>query len=245
VKGATLLCWIAASCASIPHAAAAIDSFVVPSQWTSAESPDGGNALPFGTAGGNTRCQQIYLDSDVPAGPFTIFGVAFRPDAATEAYEKPLASVDLYVSTPVGGTSVLSTSFAANVGANPTLVRSGPLPIATQATGPAPGPKDFDVVVWFDTPFPYVAGDLLLDVRVNSSEPGNRFLESISTDPDPIGRVCSVGIFGGSVNAATGDADTGGLVTKFLLVPEPRGDVAAAIACAVILLRARKVTATV
>jgi hypothetical protein len=77
---------LALVCLLAPLAARAVDSFVVPSEYTSANAPGGGNALPFGVAGGNTRCQQIYLDSDVPDGPFTIHGVAFRPDAAGSAF---------------------------------------------------------------------------------------------------------------------------------------------------------------
>jgi hypothetical protein len=221
--------------------AGALTSFVVPSAFTDAESPDGGNSLPF-ISGGDTRCQQIFLDFDVPDGPFTIYGLSFRRDQGIVPATKSMASIDFYLSITQLGSTSLNPSFANNVGFNPTLVRSGPLVLSSLSQGPPGGPNAFEANVWFDTPFQYNGGDILLDVRLHSTEDVSLFFDSFAdvTNSDAIGRVCSVGPFGGGggVGSPTGAADSGGLVTRFLLAPEP-GALAAMLAsvAALALLR--------
>lgn len=226
---------IAAACVATPQGAVA--DFVVPSEYTSVESPTAGNALPF-INGGDTRCQQIYLESDIPNGPFTIYGVAFRPDEAGIPAAIQRADVDITLSLTIAGSTSLDTSFGSNVGFNPTLVRSGALQLSTQVVGPAGGPKAFDAVIWFDTPYPYNAGDLMLDVRIGSTESSVLYLDAIGSPGDAIGRLCSAAAFGGGAGTATGFADSGGLVTKFLL-PELENGASALVALAVLALRAR------
>jgi TRAP-type C4-dicarboxylate transport system permease small subunit len=61
----------------------------------------------------------------------------------------------------------------------------------------------------------------------------------VNIDTDPVGRMFSAG-FSGSVDATTGTADTQGLVTKFMLVPEPACSAVAALAALAALVRARR-----
>ena len=62
--------------------------------------------------------------------------------------------------------------FADNIGTNVTTVFSGSLPLSSQYAGPAGGPKAFDMVVNFTTPFVYnpSSGNLLLDIQDFSGE---------------------------------------------------------------------------
>ena len=66
------------------------------------------------------------------------------------------------------------------------------------------------------------------------------FFDAVNIDTDPVGRLFSAGSSGGSVNATTGTPDTQGLVTKFMLVPEPAGSAVAALAALAALVRARR-----
>jgi len=220
----------------------ALDAFVLPSASEAVEG-DSNNAIPFSIGGGNARYQQVYLDDDIPPGPFPIYGIAFRPNGAgpaqpSFAYEIP--DVDIFLGTTAQGEN-LATEFALNIGAVYTLMASGPLPLASAASGPGGGPLDFDIEIWFDQPFAYTGGNLLLDVFVQPyTSGGSPIFDAVNLDADPVGRMYSAGLTGGSVDATTGAADTQGLVTKFMRVPEPAGSAAAALAALAALMRARR-----
>jgi hypothetical protein len=229
--------WISLLLAPLAHAQ---DAFVVPSSSELVEG-DSSNAIPFTIMGGNVRYQQVYIEDDIPAGPFTIYGIAFRPDAPLQqsfAFELP--DVEISLGTTAAST-ILDTQFAANIAVQ-TLVASGALPLASAASGPVEGPLAFDIEIWFDTPFDYTGGNLLLDVSVQQYGPSgtSRFLDAVNIGTDPVGRVYSAGLTGGSVDATSGAADTQGLVTKFMLVPEPASPAVAALAALAALLRARR-----
>jgi hypothetical protein len=227
--------WIALLLA--PHAHAQ-DSFVVPSANEAVEGSSN-NTIPFSILGGDARFQQVYVDSDIPPGPFTIYGVAFRPDALQSSFTLEIPDVDIYLGNTDATTS-LSSEFANNIGLVHTLVASGLLSLASASSGPVGGPPDFDIEIWFDQPFAYEGGNLLLDVFVQPYEStGNPLFDAVSSDVDPVGRAFSAGLLGGSVDATSGTADTQGLVTKFLLVPEPAGAAAAALIALSALARAR------
>ncbi len=229
--------WIALLLAPVAYAQ---DAFVVPSSNEAVEG-DSNNTVPFTIAGGNARYQQVYLDADIPAGPLTIYGIAFRPDGGVlSGFDFVLPDVDIYLGITAETTN-LNTQFGSNVGAVYTLVASGPLPIASAASGPSGGPLDFDIEIWFDQPFVYDSGNLLLDVFVGPSGLGGfPPFDAANMGTDPVGRVFSAGLLGGSVTATSGTADTQGLVTKFQLVPEPGCSGVAAFAALGALLRSRR-----
>lgn len=222
--------------------ARAVDSFVVPNSSEAVEG-DSNNALPFGSPSGNTRYQQVYLDDDIPPGPFPIYGIAFRPngiDPVQPSFDSVIPDVDVFLGTTAQGTD-LNAEFALNIGPSYTLMASGPLALASAASGPGGGPLAFDIEIWFDQPFAYTGGNLLLDVFVQPHEPtGSRLFDAVNLDSDPVGRVLSVGLSGGGVDETTGTADTQGLVTKFLLVPEPAGTAVAALGALAALVRGRR-----
>jgi hypothetical protein len=228
--------WIALLLAPLAHAQ---DAFVVPNSSEAVEG-DANNTIPFTISGGNARYQQVYLDNDIPVGPFTIYGIAFRPDKLQQSFALEIPDVDIYLGTTVQSTN-LNTQFANNVGPGYTLVASGPLALASAASGPQGGPLNFDIEIWFDPPFAYTGGNLLLDVFVQPSGLiGSPLFDAVNIVPDAVGRAYSAGLESGSVDATSGTADTNGLVTKFMLVPEPAGSAVAALAALAALVRARR-----
>jgi hypothetical protein len=227
--------WIALLLAPLAHAQ---DAFVVPNASEAVEG-DSNNTIPFTSAGGNVRYQQVYLDGEIPPGPFTIYGIAFRPDALQGSFAFEIPDVDIYLGTTGQGTS-LNSEFDLNVDLE-TLVASGPLVLASAASGPIGGPLAFDIEIWFDQPYVYEGGNLLLDVSVQPyGSNGTPIFDAVNIGADPVGRAFSAGASGGSVTASSGTTDTQGLVTKFMLAPEPAGSAFAGLATLASLLRARR-----
>jgi hypothetical protein len=196
---------------------------IVPSAVGSIEG-NANNGFPFniGEFGiTSQRYQQVYVASEF-SGTVTITGIAFRPDASEgAAFSSTLNNVQIDLSTTSAPVDGLSSTFALNVGANVTTVRSGSLPLSSSFTGPAGGPKNFDIVIPFTTPFLYnpALGNLLLDVRNFSGGVTTQF--DAQTASDTTSR-----LFSSPVSATIGNADTLGLVTKFqttqtTVVPEP------------------------
>lgn len=231
------IAWVSVALLAAPSLAPAQDAFVVPSSSASVEG-DSNNTIPFSSAGGNVRYQQVYLDDDIPPGPFTIYGIAFRPDALQGSFDLEIPEIDVSLGPTTQGTS-LNPEFALNIG-EPTLVASGALHLASAASGPPGGPLAFDIEIWFDQPLAYEGGNLLLDVAIQPYAMNSILLfDAVNLVPDPVARVFSAAASGGSVTATTGNADTQGLVTKFQL-PEPTGSAAAALAALAALVRARR-----
>jgi hypothetical protein len=114
--------WIALLLAPLANAQG---TFVVPSSSEAVEG-DSNNAIPFSSTDGNVRYQQVYLDSDIPPGPFTIYGI------------------DIFLVTTEENTN-LNPNSDVNVGLDYQLVASGPLPLASAASGPVGGPLAFDI----------------------------------------------------------------------------------------------------
>src|SRR5205823_2210425 len=131
------------------------------------------NSFPFNIADfslSSQRYQQVYSAAQFAAvsGPQLVTQIAFRPDAsAGSAFTATLPNVQINLSSTSKAPDGLSTTFASNVGADDTIVHSGPLALSSAFSGPAGGPKAFDIVITLTTPFRYdpAAGNLLLDVR--------------------------------------------------------------------------------
>jgi len=216
---------------SMISVAEATTMVVVPFFDTTTEGNDN-NGFPFNIGNSSMRYQQVYGATDFVLGgvatPQNITQIAFRPDAsAGGAFSSTLLSIQIDLSTTSKAPDGLSTTFADNVGANDTVVfPRGPLALSSSNSGPAAGPKAFDIVVNLSTPFLYdpTKGNLLLDVR-NFSGGTATFLDAQITQGDSISRVLSDWP-GSTVSSSTGTADTIGLVTQFTfgaasVVPEP------------------------
>ena len=195
-------------------------------------STEGGiqNGFPFNvgnTTSSSMRYQQVYTSADFSAitSPSLITAILFRPDATFgAAFSTTLSNVTIDLSTTSKTPSTLSATFANNVGADNTVVHTGSLSLSSADTGPAGGPKAFDIVINLSTPFLYdpSAGNLLLDVTNFGGGLTTQFDAVLSGDSH-VNRVWVLG----STSAASGTVDdiSAGLVTEFQFspsgVPEP------------------------
>jgi len=200
---------------------------IVPSALTNVEG-NTNNGFPFNLANfglTSQRYQQVYSSSEF-SGLFLITDIEFRPDAGGgAAFSSTLPSIQIDLSTTTAAVDGLSSTFSANVGSNDTIVFSGPLSLSSSFTGPAGGPKNFDIVIVLQTPFLYdpALGNLLLDVRNFGGGSTTQF-DAENTFGDTVSRVTTNSNASG-VNSPTADLnDTFGLITSFSGVaaaPEP------------------------
>ncbi len=201
---------------------------VVPSAQALVEG-NSNNGFPFNLAAfsrTSQRYQQVYSASEF-SGPFLITDIEFRPDASSgAAFSSTLPSIRIDFCTTPAAPDALSATFATNCASNDTIAYGGvsgaPLALSSSFTGPAGGPKDFDIVILLTTPFLYnpASGNLLLDVRNFGGGRTTQF-DAQDTLGDSVSRV-----FGDTVGSASGATDTIGLVTRFSgafisVVPEP------------------------
>jgi hypothetical protein len=160
------------------------DSIVIPS---GRESSDGNSYTPFpfspGSYGIQTqRHQQIYAAAAFGANsaPQLITEIRFRPDSgAGKVFTATLPDVRIDLSTTPIGIGQLSRGFDSNLGDECVTVFEGPLTISSNKTGPAFGPRDFDIVIPLTTPFLYdpAQGNLLLDIR-NFGGPATTYFDA-------------------------------------------------------------------
>ncbi len=193
---------------------------VVPNSARTTEG-NSNNGYPFdlGQTGlTSQRYQQVYAASQFGGGGL-ITQIIFRPDAfAGQAFTSTLPDIQIDLSTTSAADDGLSSTYADNVGADDTVVFvRGALTLSSAFTGPPDGPKDFDIIITLTTPFLYnpALGNLLLDVR-NYGGGTTTFFDAVFTTGDGVSRV-----YNQDVNSGTGSTDTEGLVTGFVIVPEP------------------------
>src|SRR5713226_7983258 len=193
---------------------------VVPNSARTTEG-NSNNGYPFdlGQTGlTSQRYQQVYAASQFGGGGL-ITQIVFRPDAiAGQAFTSTLPDIQIDLSTTSAADDALSSTYADNVGADDTVVFvRGPLTLSSAFTGPPDGPKDFDIIITLTTPFFYnpALGNLLLDVR-NFGGGSTTSFDAVFVTGDGVSRV-----YNQDVNSGTGSTDTLGLVSGFIIVPDP------------------------
>lgn len=138
-----------------------------------------------GTLRVKLRSQQVYRNTEFPAQSIRIKELRFRPDRVWGyAFSTVISNLQVHLSTTSKDPSGLSATYAENTGPDDTTVFSGSLAISSQFTGPAEGPKDFDMVIPLQVPFVYnpAQGNLLMDIRT-FSDSGAANLSGISGHP--------------------------------------------------------------
>lgn len=182
----------------------------------------------------STRYQEVFAASEFAAlgGPQLITRIAFRPDVSGGGggpYSGIIQDLQINFSTTAKepATTIfepgLSAVLAENVGADDQVAFRGPVVIASAFTGPATGPKDFDIVIDLDAPFLYdpSLGNLLLEVR---NYTGDAFGVHRALDAAyGTGKVFSAFTVPnhppGGVNGTFGTRVASGLVTRFTFGP--------------------------
>jgi hypothetical protein len=100
------------------------DSVVVPNGLANVDG-NSNNTFPFHNGGSSMRYQQVFDGAAFGSSPITITGIAFRPDlGAGDAFTSTISNIQINLSTTSRSPDNLSTTFANNVGADDTVVRS-------------------------------------------------------------------------------------------------------------------------
>ena len=174
------------------------------------------HAFGAGVLSASLRIQEVYGAVNFPTGALVMTELRYRPDYAYGfAFTTSVANLEIRLSTCTNAPDHLSTKFSQNVGGDETVVFSGPLNLASRFTGPANGPKDFDIVIPLTTPFVYAPawGHLLVDIRNYSGSKASPLAgQGLSTDS-------ASRLFSGSVGATTGSADTGVDALEIIYTP--------------------------
>ncbi len=180
--------------------------------------PDKG---PQGTPDG-WRGQEVHPPTAFQAigdGPWTITGLAWRPDVSVNEAISTNWELDLYLSTTTKPIDGLTATFADNYGASgATRVFSGTVQLATDGVHKGTGlPHDFDYPIEFDTPYVYdpQAGNLLVE-WVSPTDIANAW---IWVDADD-----QIGSFTFDPAMDATEARFGGpglFITEFTVIPEP------------------------
>jgi hypothetical protein len=176
------------------------------------------NDPPFGssTLAGILHLQTVYAAAYFPTGGLFITELRFRPDSHYgNAFTTTVANLEIRLTTTTSEPDHLDSNFAANSGEDETLVFSGALRLSSRFSGPAAGPKEFDIVVPLVTPFLFAPawGNLLVDVR-NLSGSGASLLSGEDSSADLASRLSS-----GSVSAGFSSPDTGADALEIVYVP--------------------------
>jgi hypothetical protein len=229
------------------------DTIVVPQSFTSVEGPSN-NTWPFYRTNLGSpdtvlpmRYQQVYAAAEFAplSSPIQITQIAFRPQTANGVgpFSQSLPGVQIDLSTTTRIADGLNQTFAANTGADDiTVFPMGPLTISSAYTGPAVGPKDFDIVINLNSPFIYnpANGNLLLDIRVSGGgTAGIPFDATAITNSDGLSRRWAA-----DAEETQGLlSDSQGLITQFgfTTVPEPSAFSLIAIGTALVAFARRKI----
>lgn len=192
------------------------------------------NLIPFSAGrfgiGSSVQYQQVYAASQFgsPGSETDIGSIAFRLASgdAPGPFSDTYSSFQVELSETPAAPNALSTTFASNLGADNTVVYSGPL---TVTGGGGQNPNPFDLVINLQKPFLYNSsmGNLLLDIQVNGPNGPNGLgivptLDAVEGSPFTSRVYTDQGS-----NSTTGIAGDFGLVTEFLppqahtATPEP------------------------
>jgi len=154
----------------------------------------------------NLRIQQVYNANMFPTRVTEITHIYWRPD---HFYGGPFSVTINHIQINLSTTGIMpdamNGSYAANVGADDTMVFDGPITVSSSFLGPAAGPKEFDIGIPLTTPFFYnpEQGNLLLDIR-NFSGSSAALLSGFGSPSDGVSRMA------GNLNSGGGTRDTGG-----------------------------------
>jgi len=175
------------------------------------------NDIPFGSGtlvNPGYRNQTVYDHTQFPPEAILITELRYRPDFFYgKAFTNQIPDIQINMSTTTATPDALSPTFASNVGKNDIIVVQGSVDISSTFSGPANGPKDFDIIFKLKRPFFYNpnAGNLMVDVR-NYSGSDASLLSGAGDFGDGASRLGGTVL--GTVEGTTGVADTGADVMR-------------------------------
>jgi hypothetical protein len=203
---------------------------VAPSSLLSQQG-DTGNLFPI-LSPQPMRYQQVVDHgqfASMAAGGEYITQIAFRVHSPGIAFTANISSLQINLSTTSKTPDGLSSTFAANVGADDTVVfPAASVQFSTSVAGPADGPQAFDLVITFPTPFHFdpSQGNLLVDIRNASGathDPANdQQIDASGAFGDAISRVYNLGDVNAASAGTTGSSfqmDSFGAVMRFISSP--------------------------
>ncbi len=129
-----------------------------------------GNSKAPLAASGSIEIQELISSGPIPASPITVTGLSFRAAPGTGPITGSIGNLSIYLSTSPNSPnssfgSLMSPTFANNVGKDKTLVFSGSNVVLQSAGCAGPAPCPFDINFVFQTPFTYSRnGGLLVDM---------------------------------------------------------------------------------
>jgi hypothetical protein len=185
-------------------------NFVVPAGLENVEGNDN-LAIPL-TAPNSARTQSLYTASNF-AGPTIISKIAYRLDS-NNAPHLHLNVTDIQINFSTFTGTILSTTFAANVGSDEEVVfNRGSLLMVMAAVG---SPNAFDLVIELDHPFAYdpAVGGLLVDIMKFSSES-----DTFNFDAQTTSGVTT--IYSNNVLSSAGGSLNRVFVARLTAIPEP------------------------
>lgn len=154
------------------------------------------------------REQTVYAATNFPAGQIVIQQLMFRPNVSDylpgAPFSATISNLQVTLSTTQKSPGGLSATFSDNAGPDATVVVNGAVNLSSAFTGPATGPKAFDIVVPLSQPFTYnpAAGNLLVDIQNVS---GNA-TTPVDAEDSTVGAASRV--IAGSPLSATGSPDS-------------------------------------
>lgn len=150
-------------CADESTSPALTESLLLPSDAATVEG-NSANVSPFRDV--PARFQSVYGASllGLPVGA-KITGMRFRLDGSETRFTNvTISNFEVRLSTSTSQPGSLSSTFAANRGADEVIVRTGPLTIAPNDYPIGSMPNAFGPTIQFSRPFVYKGGPLLLEI---------------------------------------------------------------------------------
>lgn len=212
--------WICGVLVSLLSAATHAQTTVVVPTLDTVIDGDSENRFPFAPLSTKTapRYQQAYGAADLALiSGSEIVEIAFRLDAFHRLGNVPpftYPSVRVEISTRASLVDNLLLNFESNHGANRTVVFDGPLdmPLLPCCEGLS---NAFRLVIPFDTPFEYIADDVLIDISMDPPTAPEFYLDGAwrlgLPGVDSVSRVFETSEFGVVFDSA-------GLVTRFTAI---------------------------
>lgn len=175
-----------------------------------AQANSAGNASGAAGASGSIEIQEVIGTGQLPLNPIQITGISFRAAPGAGATKITIGSLSVYLSTSPnypntnGTNTLMSTTFANNVGPDKTLVFSGSNITWSDAGCAKPGPCPFDINITFTTPFQFNAtGPLLIDMQATNFNTVSGAFDDESFTGPPGGSVAQVV---GTLGSASGNS---------------------------------------